>query len=199
MSQAYLGIDIAKKTFACSLRMGGKPAHRSFSNDAQGMQELDQWLAKHQVGEGHACMEATNRYWEELARHLQERGLRVSVVNPGRIHNYARSKLRRNKTDQLDADLIADFCATQQPPLWVPPAPEVRELQELVRHLDALNAMRVQENNRLEAGAPSEIVRQSLQDHLAYLDQAIAAVEKQIPLNRLETRWLDKLSAQGMK
>ena len=40
--------------------------------------------------------------------------------------------------------------------------------------------MRVQENNRLEAGAPSEIVRQSLQDHLAYLDQAIAAVEKQI-------------------
>jgi transposase len=180
MSQAYLGIDIAKKTFTCSLRMGGKPAHRTFSNDAKGMQELDQWLAKHKLVEVHACMEATNRYWEELAWHLQEGGLRVSVVNPGRVHDYARSKLRRNKTDKLDADLIADFCATQQPPLWVPPAPEVRQLQELVRHLDALIAMRVQESNRLEAGAPSEIVRQSLEDHLAYLDQAIKELEKQI-------------------
>lgn len=180
MTAAYLGIDIAKRSFVCSLLKDGKPAHRTFDNHAEGLKELDKWLAKHQVSWLHACMEATNRYWEELACHLQGQGHRVSVVNPARIHDYARSKLSRNKTDKLDADLIADFCATQQPPVWTPPPPEVRELQALVRHLEALKEMRTQESNRLAAGAPSAVVRRSLEEHLAYLDQAITEVEQMI-------------------
>jgi len=52
-----------------------------------------------------------------------ERGHQVSVVNPARIKAYAHSQLTRNKTDQLDASVIADFCRTQQPALWTPPAP----------------------------------------------------------------------------
>jgi len=180
MSQAYLGIDVAKQSFVCSLCTGSKPAHRTFRNQLEGLKELDKWLEKHKVSEVHACMEATNRYWEDLAWHLQGQGHRVSVVNPGRIHDYARSKLVRNKTDKLDADLIADFCATQQPPLWTPPPAEVRELQALVRHLEALKEIHTQESNRLAAGAPSAIVRKSLEDHLTYLDQAIAKVEQMI-------------------
>jgi transposase len=180
MTPAYLGIDIAKQSFVCSLLQEGKPAHRTFGNHAEGLQALDQWLAKHKVSQLHACLEATNRYWEALAWHLQAQGYRVSVVNPARIHDYARSKLSRNKTDPLDADLIADFCATQQPPAWTPPSPEVRELQALVRHREALQAMRIQESNRLEAGAPSALVRQSLEAHLTYLDQQIADVEQSI-------------------
>ena len=34
-------------------------------------------------------------------------------VNPAYIHNYAKSKLLRNKTDKVDAKLIANYCATQ--------------------------------------------------------------------------------------
>lgn len=180
MSSAYLGIDIGKQSFTCSLLQDGKPAHRTFQNRSEGFEALDKWLAKHSAKTVHACMEATNRYWEELAWHMQERGYTVSVVNPGRIHDYARSKLRRNKTDQLDADMIADFCATQHPDLWVAPPPEVHELQALVRHLEALKGVRIQESNRLQAGGRSEAVRQSLEAHLAYLDREIARMEDMI-------------------
>ncbi len=180
MGDSILGIDVAKKTCEASLRQQGKVYHRSFGNHAQGFAELSRWLSKHAVGELHACMEATGRYWEDLAEYLLGQGYRVSVVNPARIHDYARSKLVRNKTDQLDADIISDFCATQTPEAWTPPPPEVRELQTLVRHLEALQAMRSQESNRLQAGVPSQPVRQSLQEHLDFLDQQMADIERQI-------------------
>lgn len=180
MNTAFLGIDIAKKSCEASLLMQGKLYHRSFGNHPEGFVELINWLGKHKAKPVHACMEATGRYWEELAEYLFTQGHIVSVVNPARIHDYARSKLVRNKTDKLDAELIADFCATQEPEPWAPPPPAVRELQALVRHLEALQQIRTQESNRLQSGVPSEPVKQSLQSHLTFLDQQIAAIEHQI-------------------
>jgi hypothetical protein len=44
-----------------------------------------------------------------------------------------------------------------QPPLWSPPAPQIRELQALVRRLETLEEMRLEEmrlmeENRLASG-----------------------------------------------
>jgi transposase len=125
-------------------------------------------------------MEATGRYWEALAVFLFQAGHLVSVVNPVRIHGYAKSKLARNKTDSLDAALIADFCATQSPDLWTPPPPEVHELQAMVRHLEALHQMRTQENNRLASGVPSDQVLQMLREHVAFIDEQIDALKQRI-------------------
>jgi transposase len=176
MSTAVLGIDVAKKSCEASLRMQGKLYHRSFGNQPEGFAELSNWLGKHKATQVQACMEATGRI-----RRLStcSPGHIVSVVNPARIHDYARSKLAHNKTDKLD-DLIADFCTTQKPEPWAPPPPAVRELQALVRHLEALQEMRTQESNRLQSGVPSEPVKQSLQSHLTFLDQQIASIEQQI-------------------
>jgi transposase len=66
------------------------------------------------------------------------------VVKPARIKGYAEAQMRRNKTDQLDAALIADFVRTQHPPQWIPPTHEWRHLQALVRHLQDLEHMRQQ-------------------------------------------------------
>lgn len=60
-------------------------------------------------------MEATNIYWEGLANYLYEQGYRVSVVNPARIIGFAMSQLQRNKTDKLDSQVIAAFCAACHP------------------------------------------------------------------------------------
>jgi transposase len=81
--------------------------------------------------------------------------------------------MRRNKTDKLDAALIADFVRTQQPALWTPPAEEWRHLQALVRHLEDLEQMRQQSLNRLHAGSASPAVQQQLQEHIAFLDTQI--------------------------
>jgi transposase len=180
MSQAILGIDIAKRSYEMTLLQDGHRYHRTFRNHPDEFGALDKWLQKHRVERAAACMEATGTYWEGVAYHLYQQGHRVSVVNPARICAYARSKLVRNKTDRLDGDLIADFCATQQPSPWTPPPAEVQELKALVRHLEDLQQMHTQESNRLTSGVSSPTVRQTLEAHLAFLAEQISSVQAQI-------------------
>ena len=123
---AILGIDIAKDTVdICLLRAGQPPESGQITNHPTGFKQLGRLVKKRKVTTLHACMEATGQYGEALAQWLYEQGYAVSIVNPYRIHAYAKSQLRRNKTDKLDAALIADFCRTQAPPLWTPPTPGV--------------------------------------------------------------------------
>lgn len=177
---AVLGIDIAKAKFQVALLIADKVRHQSFPNTAAGFQQLAQWLLRHAVSSVHACLEATGTYGDALAAWLHDGGHRVSVVNPSIIHAYARTQLARSKTDRLDAELIARFTATQRPSLWTPPAFEIRELQALVRRLDALQGMRAQEANRLVAGVVVADVRDSIAAILASLDAQIAHLQRLI-------------------
>jgi transposase len=77
----------------------------------------------------------------------------------------------------VDAALIASFCAERRPPAWAPPAPELRELQALVRRLESLIEMRTAEENRLSSGVTVEAVRASVEEHLAYLAGQIERTE----------------------
>lgn len=182
---AILGIDVAKDSLAVALWRAGQAVEQAeFANTRQGFNDLQRFLKKRRAVPVHACLEATGRYWENLADFLVERGHQVSVVNPARIKAYAHSQLTRNKTDQLDASTIADFCRTQQPALWTPPAAAWRELQELVRHLDDLETDRQRQRNRLHAlqqGAhPSPTVTAHLQQQLAFLTQQIEQARQAI-------------------
>lgn len=178
--RAVLGIDVAKATCQATLVVEGRSYKRSFRNQAGGFSELLKWVRKHYSGKLLAGMEATGRYWEELAYHLHEQGHVVSVINPSRISHFARSRLVRHQTDAVDATLIADYCLSQKPEPWKPPPPEVRELQALVRYLEALQELRTQQNNRLQAGPPSDDVRDSLQSLLSHVDDQIRAIEAKI-------------------
>ncbi len=73
--------------------------------------------------------------------------------------------------------LIARFCQAQEPPRWTPLPQQVRELLALVRRLESLLEMRVAEENRLSSGITVESVRQSVEEHLAYLNEQIKPTE----------------------
>ena len=178
---SYLGIDVSKATLDMLLLREGQSAEAAqFANSRQGLHSLGHFLKKRHVQPLHACLEATGSYGDELALFLHEAGYTVSVVNPARIKAYADSRLSRTKTDAGDAALIADFCRTQQPDAWTPPPPEQRELQALVRQWENLSEMKQQEVNRRQAGIPSSIVLQSLDAHIAFLDQQLTQLLRQI-------------------
>jgi transposase len=115
-----------------------------------------------------------------VADYLFVQGYTVSVVNPARIRSYADSQLQRNKTDKLDAALIADFCRTQHPSAWTPPPPEIRQLQQWVRHLEDLTQAHQQAKNRLGLPGQSEPVTDHLQAQIALLVQQIAQTKQAI-------------------
>jgi len=122
----------------------------------------------------------TGRYDEAVAMFLHERGYPVSIVNPARIKAYGASQLKRNKTDQEDAKIIAHFCATQTPDLWVPPPPEIQELQALTRRLEVLKAERTRELNRQQSGIQCQTVLADIKAHIRFLDRQMATIEQRI-------------------
>jgi transposase len=107
---AILGLDVAKDSVQAELRLlGGGKRRFSFANKATGFKQLARILAQYPGAMVHAGLEATGRYSEALANWLHGQGHRVSLLNPRRVKDYARSKGARNKTDALDAGLIAEF------------------------------------------------------------------------------------------
>lgn len=176
-----LGLDIAKAKCDVALQCAdGKVRHKTIRNTPDGHAELLAWVARHQAGSVHACLEATGPYGEAVALTLADAGHTVSVVNPGAIAAYAHSELRRAKTDRADADVILRFCAAQRPPAWVIPPPEVRTLQALVRRVVTVDQMRIQEANRLDAYAVQDAVRASLESILEQLTEELAHLRRLI-------------------
>jgi len=170
MTPIVLGIDISKKDFHVALLKEDRAAKtKKFTNNLQGFESLHQWLKQHNASSLHACMEATSIYGEALAEFLYSAGFQVSIVNPARIKGFAKSELLRTKTDGVDAALIARFCAAIKPSLWTPTAPEVKELQALLRRLESVMEMSSQERNRLETATAT--VAHLTQSHLEYLEQ----------------------------
>jgi len=175
-----VGVDISKDVFDVAFSKSGLQGPLQFENNQVGIKRFQRWMKKHKINEAHVCMEATGRYADQLARALYEHGYDISVVNPRRIKAYADSKLRRNKTDALDAKLIEDFCRTQLPPLWQPPTAEMEALQMMTRRLVSLKNMHTQEENRLKSGITEPFVLKGLKKHCHFLEKEMEALEKQI-------------------
>lgn len=174
-----LGIDVAKAKLDVALRLpNGKIRSKVIENTPQGFETLMAWLAKHDVVELHACMEATGTYWEAVAEFLGDAGFTVSVINPAQIKAFGAAGLVRTKTDKVDARLIAEFCVAQHPDPWQAPSPALRELRALVMRRNALDAMRTQERNRLLVARTA--VRKGIEAHLAYLEKSITEIEDAI-------------------
>ncbi len=175
----YLGIDVSKRSLRLALlRRDGKYRDRTLENSPQGHQQLRNWLEQKATGPVHVCLEATGPYGEAVAEFLHEAGYRVSIVNPARVKAFAQSEGLRTKTDKVDARLIARFCQALDPEPWSPPPPRLRRLQALVRRLDALQQMRLQEEGRLE-GAHS-CVEPEIRRHLEYLEKQSQQLLQQI-------------------
>lgn len=174
-----LGIDVAKAKLDVALRLSnGKFRCKVVENSPQGFETLSDWLARHEVSELHVCLEATGTYWEAVAEFLADTKHTVSVVNPAQVKAFGAASLVRTKTDQVDARLIAAFCFAQNPQPWQAPPPALRELRALVTRRNALDAMRIQEKNRLLVARTA--VREGVQAHLDYLDKAIGEIETAI-------------------
>ena len=178
----HLGLDVSKDTLDAALLEPGKskPQHKVFSNTAVGHEQLLAWLGSKGAEDVHACLEATGTWAEEAALALHQAGHTVSLVNPALVRAFGQGQLLRTKTDKADAQLIVRFCVMHQPPAWEPPDPEVRELQALVRRLEALDEMRLMEQNRLGSGGLTAAVDASLRSHLAFLNEQVEGVRQQI-------------------
>jgi len=183
----YLGIDVSKAKLDCTLLdpVTDKRKTKVVSNDPAGLDALSAWLAKQglPLGEVHGVMEATGVYHEQAALWLSDAGMRVSVVNPAQIRDFAKGLAVRTKTDGTDSVALARYGALTQPEPWEAPPLEISELKALIARLEALEADARRELNRREkalvARAPA-LVQESLANHLASLNREITRLKQAI-------------------
>src|SRR3954447_5735238 len=179
MTDAVLGIDVSKTTLDTRLLAGAKPRSRSFAKSPDGWRQLIAWLAKEEVRQVHACLEATGRHSLGIALALHEAGHVVSIVNPAQIRDFARTKLGRNKTDPVDAAHIREYAELFKPRPWMPPSPALRRLCELQTIRAGMVAGLTEWTNRSTSGmdralALATATIQHFTSQLEAVDRAIA-------------------------
>lgn len=183
--QLYVGIDIAAATFSASwMRRDGRPSPATtYPQSPTGFATLQAQLQATGVAPSATLivLEATSSYWVALAVTLHAAGYVVSVVNPAKVHNYAKSLPRRGKTDQLDAQLLAQFAAERRPAPWTPPPAIYHELRQRLMARDGLLEMRKQARNQLHALRQWPVVvpavQQQMEEVIANLDEQIRVLD----------------------
>lgn len=111
-----VGIDVSKDSLAVCLVYERGKEENSYSNDGGGIAELLERM-KHSEGglKGYkVVMESTGRYHFLTAFELSQAGLDVRVVNPLLAKPYAQSRIRKVKTDKVDAQGLAEMAIKEQ-------------------------------------------------------------------------------------
>ena len=186
MDAIFVGIDIAKDSFAAVVRRNGKNGKaRIFKNTTKGIAQYLQWLPEVAGESLFACLEATGTYGQEVAEQMYASGMQVSVVNPLAVKRFAEAGLIRNQTDPVDAGILAEFCESKQPRRWQPLTPAQAEVRALSRRLEDLQGMLQMERNRLASAKKHatcllESLQRSIQQFQEEIERIKAALRTQV-------------------
>lgn len=173
-------MDISKSTFSAAYRSGASMKTRTWGYTQGQMDEFAESLE----GDCMVIMESTGVYHTRLASCLYSRGIRVSVVNPLSVKNFARMLMRRTKTDKADSKLLVEYGETMELEPWKPKAEWCIEVQQTYSLLESRSKELTMAVNHMEALSHSEIASElcvkMVRDDIERLKRDIASLEKEI-------------------
>ncbi len=124
-------------------------------------------------------MESTGCYSDGVAEFFHELGFKVGVVNPLQIKAFRNNKVLRQKTDSVDAQIIAEFCLLNNPTLWKPKSPEQKEFHNISVRISALKAEANRASNALENKNLGKVILKSVHDEIEFLKKQITLLEEE--------------------
>lgn len=170
----YVGIDVSKDMLdVCVL-----PTGESFrlSNDKAGIAKLRKKLQP--LSPERVVMEATGGYEAEAALTLRLAGMKICVVNPVRVRNFAKADGQFAKTDKIDAGVIAKYGERMLPEVRELASEEVRDLDALVTRRRQLVQMITSEKNRV--GISARALRPGIQTHIDWMNGEVGRIETEL-------------------
>lgn len=149
----YIGVDLSDKFFdSCITNSYGDVLTRNrFDLDYDGFCSFSKVIQEHQT-DTQECMAGLENPRSRLVDFLTQRGYTVVLTNPTAISSYRKSrKPSKAKSDQADAQLIADYVREHHKSLRAIQIPEetVRELSLLLEDRDKLIQQKVKFSNQL--------------------------------------------------
>ena len=172
--QTFVGIDVAKHELVIATLP--KPDASVAPNDDAGITSLIKRLRR--LPSPLIVLEATGGFELPLVLALAEAGMAYAVANPRQVRDFAKGMGLLEKTDRLDAGVLARLAEVKQPQPRPLPSQDTRKLNALVVRRRQLIAMLTMEQNRLGT-APRE-TRPEIQDHIAWLQGRLAQLEEEL-------------------
>jgi transposase len=162
------GVDVSKASLDACIEPGA--IRGRFGNDAAGIAELAAFCRQHRVGL--VAMEATGGYERRAFLLLWEEGLPATVTNARQVRQYAEAMGVLEKTDRIDARIIARFaCAKGLQPTPLPSQAQQRIKALVARLRQVTDDLTVQKQRRSSLLDNAEM--------LASLDEVIALLKRQ--------------------
>jgi transposase len=173
-SPYFIGIDVSK----ARLDGAGRPS-LTFTqpNDEAGIAAVVALLQPLTVAR--VVVEATGGWEIPLVAALAAAGISVAVVNPRQVRDFAKATNRLAKNDRIDAAVLAHFAEAIHPEPRPLPEAQTQALDALMSRRRQLLEMRTMERNRL-GSCRASAVRADLQAHLAWLDERLHKVEREL-------------------
>ena len=186
MTRTICGVDISSQSL--DARIGHEGAFAQFPNTTEGIAALLSFCQAHQVGL--IAMEATGGYEQQAFAQLSEQGLPVAILNPRAVRQFAQSMGSLEKTDRIDAGMIAWYAEVKKSPPLCLAAKSQQHLRALVTRLRQLTDIRTAQLNQQRLVIDPAIQKgfrkmlQFLAQQIEELEQAVAALIQSDPLWR---------------
>lgn len=202
MPAAWLGIDVSKNSFDVGLHLPveyGQPAREigdiltiCVDRTCEGVTEALSWAADRcqafaaanncQVPAMRAVMEATGRFSMELCSWITSAApeIRPVIDDPRAIRNYAQSLKVRNKTDAVDAAVLARYGAERMPEPHPAMPSHYAELRQRTRLRGSLVGELVAARERLDEIQGSPVAARIQKKLVKALEGAVAEADRAV-------------------
>jgi transposase len=168
VTKIICGVDVSSTCLQARIGLDGSEC--CFPNTPEGIAELADFCRQHSVEL--VALEATGGYEKQAFSQLWALGLEVAILNPRAVRRFAEGMGLLEKTDRIDAGVIAWFAQVKRCPPCPPASAQQEHLQALVTRLRQLTQLQtMQRNQRLLVTDPTV---------LASFTQLLALVASQI-------------------
>ena len=171
---AVAGVDVGKSWL--DVAIASSASRWRFANSPEGRGALVALLSKLAVRR--VGLEASGGYERAIVEDLHEFGFEVILFQPRQVRAYAVYRLRRAKTDKIDAGLIA-ACAAEHGAVRPRPDPRLQALAEPLRLLEQVEDDMARLKTRREAYRSPDI-RAALANEIKRLKLSRTALIKQL-------------------
>lgn len=175
MNRIICGVDVSKEWLDAYVEPCG--AADRFGNDAAGIAELAGFCRFHAVDL--LVMEASGSYEQPAFLLLWEMGQPCGIANARAVRYFAESMGFLEKTDKIDAAIIARYAEAKRLKPTPPPSPAQRRLKALVARLAQVTGDLTIQKQRRSAMADAEMT-ESLDEVIALLVRQSRRLEGEI-------------------
>lgn len=173
-ANVFMGIDVGKRFV--DLAFEGNDEVTRYGNDDEGIEKILKALAGRSVGL--VVLEATGGYERQVLASLLGAGIPAVAVNPRQVRDFAKALGKLEKTDKIDARILARFAAVVRPQVRPRVPAELDEVLQWLSRRRQLVEMLVAEKNRAQHARGGVLA--NIRQHIDWLKKCVRDTEKDL-------------------